>query len=187
MRRGHGFRAFIVERQREGENREVEAGHGHMERGGKGIRGGGTRGHERSKLEAGVREGRGGGSSPFYSGPGLLGNSQVNVGSSMPGICEGRVQTEYQELGALPCVTDGHRIMELGPHVRSLVSGSVANFLASLAELSARSLGLKPSSTRKQAAFLSPTLSNICICCGILPLVTFLPGSLDCVLWHHRS
>ena len=28
----HGFKAFIVERQREGESREVEAGHGHVER-----------------------------------------------------------------------------------------------------------------------------------------------------------
>ena len=41
------------------------------------------------------------------------------------GNCGGGVQTEYQELGALPYVTDGHRIMELRPHVRSLVSGSM--------------------------------------------------------------
>jgi hypothetical protein len=26
----------------------------------------------------------------------------------------GEVQTKYQELGALPYVTDGHRIMDLG-------------------------------------------------------------------------
>jgi hypothetical protein len=43
----------------------------------------------------------------------------------LSGNCGGGVQTEYQELGALPYVADGHRIMELGPHVRSLVSGSV--------------------------------------------------------------
>ena len=29
----HGFKAFIVERQREGETREAEAGHDHVERG----------------------------------------------------------------------------------------------------------------------------------------------------------
>jgi hypothetical protein len=32
----HGFKVFIEERQREGESREVEASHGHMERGVKG-------------------------------------------------------------------------------------------------------------------------------------------------------
>jgi hypothetical protein len=53
----------------------------------------------------------------------------------LPSNCGGRVQTEYQGLGVLHYVTDGHRIMELGPHVRSLVSGSVANFFLSLAEL----------------------------------------------------
>jgi hypothetical protein len=30
----HGFKAFNVERQREGQSREVEAGHGYVERGG---------------------------------------------------------------------------------------------------------------------------------------------------------
>jgi hypothetical protein len=38
-----------------------------------------------------------------------------------------------------------------------LVSGSVANSLLSLAELSVGSPGFKPSSTRKQAAFHGPT------------------------------
>jgi hypothetical protein len=54
------LKALIVERQREGESREVEAGHGHMEREG-------ARGQERIKLEAGVREGEGA-SGHFYSG-----------------------------------------------------------------------------------------------------------------------
>ena len=36
-----------------------------------------------------------------------------------PGNCEGGVQTAY--------VTDGHKIIELGLHVRSLVTGSMAN------------------------------------------------------------
>jgi hypothetical protein len=31
----HGFKAFIVERQRDRESRKAEAGHGHMERGGR--------------------------------------------------------------------------------------------------------------------------------------------------------
>jgi hypothetical protein len=58
----------------------------------------------------------------------------------LPGNCGGGVQKEYQGCGALPYVTDGHRIMELRPRVRSLVSGSVAKSLPSLAELSAGSL-----------------------------------------------
>jgi hypothetical protein len=37
------------------------------------------------------------------------------------------------------------------------VSGSMENFLPSLAELSAGSQGFKPRSTRKQAAFYGPT------------------------------
>jgi hypothetical protein len=47
--------------------------------------------------------------------------------------------------------------MELRPHVRNLVSGDVAKFLPFLVELSAGSLGFKPSSTIKQDAFHSPT------------------------------
>jgi hypothetical protein len=35
----------------------------------------------------------------------------------LPGNCEGGIQTPY--------MTDGHRVMKLGPHVRSLVSGSL--------------------------------------------------------------
>jgi hypothetical protein len=31
-----GFKAFIIERQRDGESREAEGGHDHMEKGGKG-------------------------------------------------------------------------------------------------------------------------------------------------------
>ena len=58
----------------------------------------------------------------------------------------------------LPNMTDGHRIMDLRPGVRSLVSGSLANFLLSLADVSAGSPGFKPSLTRKQAAFHGPTV-----------------------------
>ena len=57
----------------------------------------------------------------------------------MSGICGGGVQTEYKGIGALPYVTDGHRIMKLSPSVRILVSGSLANFLLSLGDLSAGS------------------------------------------------
>jgi hypothetical protein len=71
----------------------------------------------------------------------------------LQGNCGGGVQTEYQGLGVLPFVTDGYRIMELGPLVRSLASGIMANFLPSLAKLSAGSQGFKVISTRKQAAF----------------------------------
>jgi|UPI0000478AAB hypothetical protein len=54
-------------------------------------------------------------------------------------------------------MTDGHRIMELEPRVRSLVSGSMANGgLPSLAGTPAGSPGFNPSSTRKQAAFHAP-------------------------------
>ena len=44
----HGFKAFIVQRQREGESREVEdeASHGHVEREEKGGERGGTRKQE---------------------------------------------------------------------------------------------------------------------------------------------
>ena len=42
----HGFKAFIVERQREGTSREVEAGQGHVERRGKGIGREGTSGKQ---------------------------------------------------------------------------------------------------------------------------------------------
>ena len=45
----HGFKVFILERQREGESGEGETDHGHMERGGKGMGKGGARGQERSK------------------------------------------------------------------------------------------------------------------------------------------
>ena len=68
------------------------------------------------------------------------------------------VLAEYQRYGALPYVTDGHSIIELGSPVRSLVSGSMESFLLSLAQLSAVSPGFKPSSTRKQASFHGPTL-----------------------------
>ena len=87
----------------------------------------------------------------------------VNCGEEhtwlLPGNCWARVQTEYEGLGTLSYVTDGHRIMELGTHARSLVSGSMANFLLSLTVLSAVSPGFTSSSTRKQTAFHSSLLS----------------------------
>ena len=45
------------DRQRDGESREVEAGHGHVKRGGREFRERGSKGQER---EARVREGGGG-------------------------------------------------------------------------------------------------------------------------------
>ena len=60
----------------------------------------------------------------------------------LPGNCGGGVQTECQELGSLLYLTDGHRIMELGPHVRILGSESIANGLLSLPELSGGSSGV---------------------------------------------
>ena len=70
-----------------------------------------------------------------------------SVGSPLP----------VEGLGELPYLTDGHRIMELGPRVRSLCLGAWQTGLPSLAELSAGSPGFKPSSTRKQSVFHSPT------------------------------
>jgi hypothetical protein len=64
---------------------------------------------------------------------------------------------QYQDLRALPLVTDGHIIMELVPSVRSMLSGSMAHLLPFLTKLSVGSPGSKPSSTREQAAFHSPT------------------------------
>jgi hypothetical protein len=58
----------------------------------------------------------------------LSGNCEAEHTWILPGNCRGGVQTEYQELGVLPYVTDDHRIMDLGPCVRILVSKSVANF-----------------------------------------------------------
>jgi hypothetical protein len=49
MRRAlHGFKACIVERQREGETREVEASHGHVGRG--------EQEDKKERQDAGVRE-----------------------------------------------------------------------------------------------------------------------------------
>jgi hypothetical protein len=76
----------------------------------------------------------------------------------LTGNCGGVVQTEYQELGVLPYLTDGHRIIELEPRARSLCLGAWQMGLPSLAELSAGSPGFKPRSTRKQAVFHGPTL-----------------------------
>ena len=96
-----------------------------MERVGKGI--------WREGEQEGKRERRRGQAAPFivWFRPTWL----------LPSNCGGGVQTEYQRLGVLLYVTDGHRIMELRPHVRSLVSRGMTNFLLFLAELSAGSLG----------------------------------------------
>jgi hypothetical protein len=61
---------FIVERQREGESREVEASHGPVERRAKGMQ---------REWEQGSKRGRGA-NNPFYSGPGLPRCCQVTVG-----------------------------------------------------------------------------------------------------------
>jgi hypothetical protein len=50
---GHGFKAFIVERQREGKSREVEASHDHVERGAKGMQG---EGEQEDKREASEKQ-----------------------------------------------------------------------------------------------------------------------------------
>ena len=63
--------------------------------------------------------------------------------------------TEYQELGALPWVTDGHRIMELRPQCQE---PGVWGHDKHLPSTPAGSLRFKPSSTRKQAAFHSTTI-----------------------------
>ena len=67
------FMTRCREKQREGESREVEASHDHIEEGGKGgeTRGQGAR--ERQKQGGGT-------SSPFYSGPDIHGYCQVTVG-----------------------------------------------------------------------------------------------------------
>ena len=72
----------------------------------------------------------------------------------------GGIQTEHEELGELPNMTDGHRIMELGSRVRNLVSGGMADRLSvPCSYLLCLPPGFKPSSTRKQAAFHDPTIS----------------------------
>jgi hypothetical protein len=76
----HGFKAFIVERKREEESREVETSHGHMERGGEGRQKEGEQGNESKSKRIREREREKRANSPFYSGPGLPGNSQVTVG-----------------------------------------------------------------------------------------------------------
>jgi hypothetical protein len=65
------LKAFIAERQRKGENREVEAGHGHVERGRKGMGRGGASRQERSKRIR-DQESEEETNSPFYSGTAYL-------------------------------------------------------------------------------------------------------------------
>jgi hypothetical protein len=58
---------FIVERQREGKSREVEAGHGHVERGTKGMRREGNKG-----VRGKSKRGRRGQAAPVIVGPAYL-------------------------------------------------------------------------------------------------------------------
>jgi hypothetical protein len=89
----------------------------------------GNKRQERSKWEAGVRVREGGGGKQLlYSRSGLSGYCQVTMGKSIPGCCQVTVGVESREntrdLGCGP--TDALRIMELGPPIRSLVSGNMA-------------------------------------------------------------
>jgi hypothetical protein len=56
--------------------------------------------------------------SPFYSGLGLPGCYQVTMGKNIPGCCQVTVES-YRISGAwgIALVTNGHRILELKPHV----------------------------------------------------------------------
>jgi hypothetical protein len=110
---------LIVERQREGEN-TVEATMAMCRKRGREFEG------RRSKR---ARE-KQAGSQP---------DSQEQSGN-----CGVETRQNTRDLGVWPYLTNGHRIMELGPRVRSLVSGRQTD-LPSIAELSAGSLGFKPS------------------------------------------
>jgi hypothetical protein len=74
----HGFKAFIVERQREGEIREVEASHSHVERGRKGRRRKVVEGNKSKRKK--IRRVGGRASSSFYSRLGYPGCCPVTVG-----------------------------------------------------------------------------------------------------------
>jgi hypothetical protein len=99
-----------------------------MERGEKGGGGGSKRAREKAR-EARDRRGK---VTPFIVGWATL---------LLQGNCGGEVQTAY--------VTDGHRIMELGPRVRSLSLGTWQTGLPSLADQSVGFPRFEPSSARK--------------------------------------
>lgn len=88
----HGFKAFIVERQKEGESREVEASRVHVEGRGREFREKGSK----SKRIRGKKVRRGA-SSSFYSGLGHPGYCQVTVGKSIPGCCQVTVLVESRQ------------------------------------------------------------------------------------------
>ena len=84
-----------VQRQREGESREVEAGRDHVERREKGMETEGEQGARGKRPREKGRE-----SSPVYrTRPTWLlpGNHGEEHTWLLPGICEGGVQTEYQK------------------------------------------------------------------------------------------
>jgi hypothetical protein len=95
----HGFKVFIVERQREGANREVEACHGHVERRGKGMWSEGEQEGKREK-QAGSRSkskrGRTGQTTLFIMGF-LSHCGQVTVWRSIPGCCQVIVGMESRQ------------------------------------------------------------------------------------------
>ena len=71
------YRKAERERKRECSGEMVEAGHDHVERGGRGGEPKGQRG-ESGMIESNERE-RGGASSTFYSGPGLWGGAYLAI------------------------------------------------------------------------------------------------------------
>jgi hypothetical protein len=104
---GRGVKRVVeAEKDREGESRDVEASHGHVARGGKGMERKGKQEGEAREQESNREEGA---SNPFYSGSGLpgychvtVGRSipgcfQVTVGRSMPGCCQVTVRVEFRQ------------------------------------------------------------------------------------------
>ena len=109
-----------------------------------------------------IRE-RGGARSPFYSGPGLSGCCQVTMGKSIPGCSQvtvGMESRQYPELGAFALhdrwpQNYGAGASHQKPSFRK--HGKLPSVLCRVVWC----LGFKPSSSRKQAASLRPTLIPI--------------------------
>ena len=80
---------FTVERQREGETREVETGYGHVERGEKGVQREDEQGSERQEREEGVNR-------PFYSGQAYLAVAG-NCGEEHTWLLPGTVGVEFRQ------------------------------------------------------------------------------------------
>jgi hypothetical protein len=80
----------VVEPKKGREKERVEASHGQVERGGKGIGREGEQGGKKQESKR-TRE-QGGASSHFYSGPGLPGCCKVTVGRGIPGGCQATVR-----------------------------------------------------------------------------------------------